>query len=61
MHTYRCLFAVPGIGPRTASELVIGVDIAEFDGRFSSLSQTGSYTNIGDIIARRGRDASCTS
>lgn len=51
MHTYRCLLTVPGIGPRTASELVIGVDIAEFDGCFSFLSRDGSYTNIGDIIA----------
>ena len=51
MHTYRCLLTVPGIGPRTASELVIGVDIAEFDGCFSFLSRNGSYTNIGDIIA----------
>ena len=28
--TYECLLTVPGIGPRTASELVIGIDIADF-------------------------------
>lgn len=28
--TYRCLLTVPGIGPRTASELVISIDIADF-------------------------------
>ena len=28
--TYACLLTVPGIGPRTASELVITVDIADF-------------------------------
>lgn len=28
--TYECLVTIPGIGPRTASELVIGIDIGEF-------------------------------
>lgn len=28
--THRCLLTVPGIGPRTASELVISIDIADF-------------------------------
>ena len=28
--TYACLLTVPGIGPRTASELVINIDIANF-------------------------------
>ncbi|NBI65195.1 IS110 family transposase, partial [Clostridiales bacterium] len=28
--TYACLLTVPGIGPRTASELVIGIDIDDF-------------------------------
>lgn len=28
--TYRCLLTVPGIGPRTASELVISIDISDF-------------------------------
>ena len=30
--THRCLLTVPGIGPRTASELVISIDIADFAG-----------------------------
>lgn len=36
--TYRCLMTVPGIGARTASELVIGIDIALFrdHGRLAS-------------------------
>ena len=28
--TYRCLLTVPGVGPRTASELVIDVDVSDF-------------------------------
>ena len=28
--TYKCLLTVPGIGPRTASELVISIEIADF-------------------------------
>lgn len=28
--TYRCLRTIPGIGPRTASELVIAIDVGEF-------------------------------
>ena len=36
--TCRCLLAVPGIGPRTASELVVSIDIADFadHGRLAS-------------------------
>lgn len=28
--TYRCLLTGPGIGPRTASELVVSINIADF-------------------------------
>ena len=58
--TYRCLLTVPGIGPRTASELVIGVDIAEFDGHDKLASYCGlaprnrqSGTSISSVTASR--------
>jgi transposase len=58
--TYRCLLTVPGIGPRTASELVIGIDIAEFDGHDKLASYCGlaprnrqSGTSISSVTASR--------
>ena len=29
--TYRCLLTVPGVGPRTAAQLVLSVDISDFE------------------------------
>ena len=52
--TYRCLLTVPGIGPRTASELVISIDIADF----ASHDRLASYCGLvprnrwGDYYAR---------
>lgn len=56
--TYRCLLAVPGIGPGTASELVIGIDIAELGGHGKLASYCGltprnrqSGTSISSVTA----------
>ena len=58
--TYRCLPTVPGIGPRTASELVISIDIADFAGRDRLASRCGlaprnrrSGTSIPSVSASR--------
>jgi len=58
--TYRCLTTVPGIGTRTASELVIGIDIALFDGHDKLASYCGlaprdrqSGTSISSVTASR--------
>lgn len=57
---YRCLLTVPGIGPRTASELVISIDIADFAGRDRLASRCGlaprnrrSGTSIPSVSASR--------
>ena len=52
--TYLCLLTVPGIGPRTASEPVIGVDIAEFDGH----DKLASYCELAPRNHRSGTSAS---
>lgn len=39
--TCRCLLTVPGMGPRTASELAISIDIADFAGRDGLASRCG--------------------
>lgn len=58
--TYRCLLKVPGIGPRTASELVISIDIADFAGHDRLASYCGlaprnrrSGTSIPSVSASR--------
>lgn len=58
--TYRCLLTVPGIGPRTTSELVISIDIADFAGRDGLASRCGlaprnrrSGTSIPSVSASR--------
>jgi transposase len=58
--TYRCLLTVPGIGPRTASELVIAIDIANFPDHHHLASYCGvaprnrrSGTSISSVGASR--------
>ncbi len=58
--TYRCLLTVPGIGPRTASELVISIDIADFADHDRLASYCGlaprnrqSGTSISSVSASR--------
>lgn len=58
--TYRCLLTVPGIGPRTTSELVIGIDIGEFASHDRLASYCGlaprnrqSGTSISSVTASR--------
>ena len=58
--TYGCLLTVPGIGPRTASELVIGIDIADFPDHHHLASYCGiaprnrqSGTSISSVSASR--------
>ena len=58
--TRRCLPTVPGIGPRTASELVISIDIADFAGHDRLASRCGlaprnrrSGTSISSVSASR--------
>lgn len=58
--TRRCLLTVPGIGPRTASELVVSIDIADFAGHDRLASRCGlaprnrrSGTSISSVSASR--------
>jgi transposase len=58
--TYECLLTVPGIGPRTASELVISIDIADFPNHHHLASYCGvaprnrqSGTSISSVSASR--------
>ncbi len=58
--TYGCLLTVPGIGPRTASELVIGIDIRDFPDHNHLASYCGiaprnrqSGTSISSVSASR--------
>ena len=58
--TYGCLLTIPGIGPRTASELVIGIDIADFPDHHHLASYCGiaprnrqSGTSISSVSASR--------
>lgn len=58
--TYECLLTVPGIGPRTASELVIAVDISDFRDHDHLASYCGlaprnrtSGTSISSVSASR--------
>ena len=58
--TYACLLTVPGIGPRTASELVIGIRIEDFPDHDHLASYCGiaprnrqSGTSISSVSASR--------
>lgn len=51
---YSCLLTVPGIGPRTASELVIGVDIANFPDH----DHLASYCGVAPRNRQSGRSIS---
>lgn len=58
--TYECLLTVPGIGPRTASELVIGINISDFPDHHHLASYCGiaprnrqSGTSISSVSASR--------
>ena len=58
--TYGCLLTVPGIGPRTASELVISVDISDFPDHDYLASYCGiaprnrqSGTSLSSVCASR--------
>lgn len=58
--TYACLLTVPGIGPRTASELVISIDIGDFPDHDHLASYCGvaprnrrSGTSISSVGASR--------
>ena len=55
--TYRCLLTVPGIGPRTASELVISIDIADFP----SHDRLASYCGLAPRNRRSGTSISSVS
>lgn len=55
--TYRCLLTVPGIGPRTASELVISIDIADFAGH----DRLASYCGLAPRNRRSGTSISSVS
>lgn len=59
--TYRCLLTVPGIGPRTASELAISIRIEDFPDHDHLASYCGvaprdrrSGTSISSVGASRG-------
>lgn len=58
--TYRCLLTVPGIGPKTASELAISIDIEDFPSHDRLASYCGlapcnrqSGTSISSVTASR--------
>ena len=53
--TYRCLPTVPGIGPRTASELVVSIDIADFAGHGRLASRRGARRATGGPARRYRR------
>ena len=55
--TYECLLTVPGIGPRTASELVIGIDISEFPDH----DHLASYCGVAPRNRRSGTSISSVS
>lgn len=55
--TYRCLLTVPGIGPSTAAELVIAIDIA----RFPDHDRLASYCGLAPRNRRSGTSVSSVS
>ena len=61
--TYRCLLTIPGIGPRTASELAISIDIDDFPSHDRLASYCGlaprnrqSGTSVSSVSASRQGD-----
>lgn len=62
--TYACLLTVPGIGPRTAAQLAVSVDIARFPDHDHLASYCGiaprvrsSGTSVRSVRASRRSDA----
>lgn len=55
--TYRCLLAIPGIGPRTAYELAISIDIDVFP----SHDRLASYCGLAPRNRQSGTSASSVS
>lgn len=55
--TYRCLLTVPGIGPKTASELVISVNIDDFP----SHDRLASYCGLAPRNRQSGTSVSSVS
>lgn len=55
--TYRCLLTVPGIGPRTASELVVSIDISDFP----SHDRLASYCGLAPRNRQPGTSISSVS
>lgn len=55
--TYECLLTVPGIGPRTASELVIGIRIEDFPDH----DHLASYCGIAPRNRQSGKSISSVS
>ena len=58
--TYRCLLTIPGIGPKTASELAISIDIDNFPSHDRLASSCGlaprnrqSGTSVSSVSASR--------
>ena len=55
--TYECLLTIPGIGPRTASELVISIDIDDFPDH----DPLASYCGIAPRNRQSGKSISSVS
>lgn len=55
--TYKCLLTVPGIGPRTASELVVSIDISDFP----SHDRLASYCGLAPRNRQSGTSVSSVS
>ena len=55
--TYACLLTIPGIGPRTASELVTSIDIGDFPDH----DHLASYCGIAPRNRRSGKSISSVS
>lgn len=55
--TYACLLTIPGIGPRTASELMISIDIDDFPDH----DHLASYRGIAPRNRRSGKSISSVS
>lgn len=53
--TYACLLTVPGIGPRTAAQLAVSVDI----GRFPDHDHLASYCGIAPRVRSSGTSVRC--
>lgn len=55
--TYKCLLTVPGIGPRTAFELVVSIDISDFP----SHDRLASYCGLAPRNRQSGTSVSSVS